>query len=65
MKYVFTESEKRKQQNVIYQLWRFAVLSFKFTRLTRLGRTYPNRAKQMPYSKKTSITKHPPQESHS
>ncbi len=65
MKYVFTESEKRKQQNIIYQLWRFAVLSFKFTRLTRLGSSSPNMAKQMPYSKKSSVPKHHPQESHS
>jgi hypothetical protein len=41
MQYVITPSEKRKQQSLLIQGWRFVVLSFKFVRLTRTGCRYP------------------------
>ena len=37
MKYVITEREKRLQQSLPRQLWRFVVLSVRFMRLTRTG----------------------------
>jgi hypothetical protein len=36
MKYVFTKAEKKRQQNLFLQLWRFVVLSIKFMKLTRV-----------------------------
>ncbi len=35
MKYVMTKAEKKSQQNLLFQVWRFAVLSFKFMQLIR------------------------------
>jgi hypothetical protein len=36
MKYVFTKGQKRLQQNLLIQLWRFIVLSIKFMKLTQV-----------------------------
>jgi hypothetical protein len=36
MKYVLTKAEKRRQQNLLLQMWRFVVLSIKFMKLTRV-----------------------------
>lgn len=35
MKYVFTKGQKRLQQNLLIQLWRFFILSLKFMKLTQ------------------------------
>lgn len=43
MQYIITPSEKRKQQNLIFQAWRFVVLSLKFFRLTCAHCNYPQR----------------------
>jgi hypothetical protein len=34
---MITEREKKRQGNLVYQLWRLAVLSLRFMKLTRLG----------------------------
>lgn len=41
MEYVISPEEKRQQTNLLYQLWRVTVLSFKFMRLTRGGCVSP------------------------
>jgi hypothetical protein len=41
MKYVITERERKRQQSVPRQLWRFLVLSVRFMRLTRTNCTRP------------------------
>lgn len=42
MKYVFTKGQKRMQQNLILQLFRFAVLSMKFMKLTKVDYSTSN-----------------------
>jgi hypothetical protein len=37
MEYMITAREKKRQRNLVYQLWRLAVLSLRFMKLTRLG----------------------------
>jgi len=37
MEYTITTSEKKRQRNLFYQLWRLAALSLRFIKLTRLG----------------------------
>ena len=37
MEYMITAHEKKRQRNLVYQLWRLAVLSLRFMKLTRLG----------------------------
>jgi hypothetical protein len=34
MKYIIGEQEKKKQRNLIYQVWRFVCLSCRFLKLT-------------------------------
>lgn len=41
MKYVITEREKKLQQSLPLQLWRFLVLSVRFVRLTRTACARP------------------------
>ncbi len=41
MEYVISPQEKRQQTNLLYQLWRVTILSFKFMRLTRVGCASP------------------------
>lgn len=41
MEYVISPQEKRRQTNLLYQLWRVTVLSLKFMRLTRVGCVSP------------------------
>jgi hypothetical protein len=41
MQFVMTSGEKRRQRSLPYQLWRVAVLSLRFMRLTRLGCAAP------------------------
>ena len=38
MLYVITPADKRKQRDLLYQLWRFAALSVRFLRLIQLER---------------------------
>ena len=42
MKYVFTKSQKRMQENLLIQLWRCTVLSLKFMKLTKIDYSRPN-----------------------
>jgi hypothetical protein len=35
MKYTISKTEKRFQRNIVWQIWRFLVLSLKFMKLTR------------------------------
>jgi hypothetical protein len=37
MEYTITTREKKRQRNLVFQLWRLAVLSLRFMKLTRLG----------------------------
>jgi|GEM_PF-4570263 len=37
MQYVMTDSEKRKQRNLLIQVWRFATLSNRFVKLLSCG----------------------------
>jgi len=46
MKYVMTEREKKQQQSLPRQLWRFVVLSVRFMRLTRTGYARPAATKR-------------------
>ena len=46
MKYVFTNGQKRLQQNLLIQLWRFIVLSIKFMRLTQKDFSRPNESEK-------------------
>ena len=41
MEYILTVQEKRRHANLLIQLWRFAMLSVRFMRLTRLGCARP------------------------
>ncbi|MCG6868400.1 MAG: hypothetical protein LJE91_06610 [Gammaproteobacteria bacterium] len=44
MQYVMIESEKRKQQNLLVQVWRFVILSNRFVKLLTCGDCkYPER----------------------
>jgi len=44
MQYVMIDSEKRKQQNLLIQVWRFFVLSNRFMKLLSCGDcNYPQR----------------------
>ena len=63
MKYVFTEAEKKRQRNLLIQLWRFAVLGFKFNKLMKLECSYPPKGKPTSDTKETAAAKHP-QQSH-
>lgn len=66
MKYVFTKAEKRKQQNIIIQLWRFAVLGLKFNKLMNLECRYPPEHQHTLDKKDTaSPSKQQPRASHS
>jgi hypothetical protein len=51
MKYVFTKGQKRMQQNLLLQMWRFAALSIKFMKLTRIDYSRPHSAKSSSDSK--------------
>lgn len=44
MKYIFTKGQKRMQQNLLIQLWRFVVLSLKFMKLTQTDFSQPANA---------------------
>lgn len=47
MQYLITTKEKRRQHNLLYQLWRLTALSLKFMKLTRLGdRPAPAQARE-------------------
>lgn len=39
MLYVITEKDKRRQRNLVLQLWRFGTLSLRFMRLLKLEKT--------------------------
>ncbi len=41
MQYLMTTKEKRRQHNLLYQLWRVTILSIKFLKLTHLGARRP------------------------
>ena len=44
MQYVMTQSEKRMQQNLLIQVWRFFILSNRFVKLLTCGDCkYPQR----------------------
>jgi len=43
MQYVMTRSEKRKQQNLLIQTWRFVALSLRFRKLTCADCEYDKR----------------------
>lgn len=45
MKYIITKVEKRRQQNLFLQMWRFVVLSIKFMKLTRINYSRPHSVK--------------------
>lgn len=36
MEYVITQREKKRQKNLVYQLWRLMALSLRFMKLTRM-----------------------------
>ncbi len=46
MKYVITKGQKRLQQNLLIQLWRFVVLSIKFMKLTQTDFSRPIESKK-------------------
>ena len=46
MKYVFTKGQKRIQQNLLVQFWRFIVLSIKFMKLTQVDYSRSTTAKK-------------------
>jgi hypothetical protein len=48
VEYTITPKEKRRQTNLLFQLWRVSVLSLKFMRLTRLGCARPGRSETRP-----------------
>jgi hypothetical protein len=41
MRYVLTTTDKRRQTSIVRQLWRLAVLSRRFMKLTRQGSCKP------------------------
>ncbi|MEA3411670.1 MAG: hypothetical protein U9R74_09035 [Pseudomonadota bacterium] len=43
MQYVMTRSERRKQQNLLIQAWRFVALSLRFMKLTCADCKYARR----------------------